>query len=407
MLICARCAVPLLYVRSNGLEDLPDLELHPGVLIAETYLVISSLGKGTFSRVFECIDRRNERSVAVKVLRNDKACLDAGLSEIRVLAQLEKLLCPEEPAPHARLLDYFYFKEHLLIVTDLLGCSLLGFNKIIAGEPCKYFLPNRLAVIASQLLTGLKLMHDAKMVHCDLKPDNVCFASISQCIVKLIDFGSCLCEHDTRNSYMQSRWYRAPEVMLGMRHDEKIDIWSLGCMLAELLLGYPLFHENSAPKVLAAQHAVLGPYPASLQSLIPESIRRAYFSPDGSLYEIDPPGQPNGVYQLQPLPTTLHELIPLADPRTINFILSLLQYDPATRPSAAEVLKQPFITAIMQAESERASARPASVADGLPPRVEITPDSAQPERDSARGTTGSVSLTQSRDLWSNLQRISK
>ena len=123
--------------------------------------------------------------------------------------------------------------------------------------------------------------------------------------------------------------------------------------------------------------------------------------------EIDPPGQPSGVYQLQPLPTTLHKLIPLADPRTINFILSLLQYDPATRPSAAEVLKQPFITAIMQAESERASARPASVADGLPPRVEITPDSAQPERDSARGTTGSVSLTQSRDLWSNLQRISK
>ena len=188
------------------------------------------------------------------MVRNDKGCLDAGLGEIRVLARLQQLHDADTSPPYARLLNYFYYKEHLHIVLELLGSSLLRFNQAMGGEPSEYYNPNRLAFLSFQLLTGLKLMHRAKLIHCDVKPDNVCFASISRCTVKMIDFGACMCENDTLNSYVQSRWYRAPEVMLGIVFDEKIDMWSLGCLLAEMLLGFPLFHGASVPKVLAAQH---------------------------------------------------------------------------------------------------------------------------------------------------------
>ena len=64
--------------------------------------------------------------------------------------------------------------------------------------------------------------------------------------------------HDLLNSYVQSRWYRAPEVMLGVPWDDRVDIWSLGCTLVEPLLGKPIFRQASTEGVLAAQMAVLG-----------------------------------------------------------------------------------------------------------------------------------------------------
>lgn len=313
---------------------------------------MASLGEGSFSRVFECVDQQDpkENLVAVKVVRNDKGCLDAGLGEIRVLARLQQLHDADTSPPYARLLNYFYYKEHLHIVLELLGSSLLRFNQAMGGEPSEYYNPNRLAFLSFQLLTGLKLMHRAKLIHCDVKPDNVCFASISRCTVKMIDFGACMCENDTLNSYVQSRWYRAPEVMLGIVFDEKIDMWSLGCLLAEMLLGFPLFYGASVPKVLAAQQAVLGPLPSAVRSRIPITIARAYFSGDSSLYEVDPPGKPSGVYGVRPMSTTLSQLLPTTDQTTIDFIDSLLQYDPAARPSAEQALQHPFITVNMRSQ---------------------------------------------------------
>jgi serine/threonine protein kinase len=324
---------------------------------------MSSLGEGSFSRVFECVDQQDpkENLVAVKVVRNDKGCLDAGLGEIRVLARLQQLHDADTSPPYARLLNYFYYKEHLHIVLELLGSSLLRFNQAMGGEPSEYYNPNRLAFLSFQLLTGLKLMHRAKLIHCDVKPDNVCFASISRCTVKMIDFGACMCENDTLNSYVQSRWYRAPEVMLGIPYDEKIDIWSLGCLLAEMLLGYPIFHGASVPRVLASQHAVLGPYPAEQRSKMPDTIAKAYFSGDGSLYEVDPPGKSPGVHYVRPVSTTLSEILPTNDQLLIDFISSLLNFDPVARPSAEQALQHPFITVNMSLrQSESNSSTPPS-----------------------------------------------
>ena len=173
----------------------------------------------------------------------------------------------------------------------------------------------------------------------------MCLVSASKCIIKLIDFGSCVCGHDTRNSYIQSRWYRAPEVMLGIHWDAKVDMWSLGCLLAELLLGYPIFHGNTVSAVLAAQQAVIGPHPDSLLNASPKNTYQMYFTPRRQLYSIDPPGKPEGAYEMVPQPISLSELLPIDNAPLLSFISSLLQYDPKERPSATSALQHPFILA--------------------------------------------------------------
>ena len=133
-----------------------------------------------------------------------------------------------------------------------------------------------LATLATQLLQGLAFLHNLSIVHCDLKPENVCLVSASRRRFKIIDFGSAVLTHDCHNSYVQSRWYRAPEVMLGLPWDEKVDVWGVGCIVAELLLGQPIFHGGSVELVLAAQEATLGRHP---QHMVDASRQRRCITP--------------------------------------------------------------------------------------------------------------------------------
>lgn len=91
--------------------------------------------------------------------------------------------------------------------------------------------------ITIQCLEALQFLHGLDLIHCDLKPENILVKSYSRCEVKVIDLGSSCFETDHLCSYVQSRSYRAPEVILGLPYDKKIDIWSLGCILAELCTG--------------------------------------------------------------------------------------------------------------------------------------------------------------------------
>jgi dual specificity tyrosine-phosphorylation-regulated kinase 2/3/4 len=87
----------------------------------------------------------------------------------------------------------------------------------------------------------LQYIHYKRIVHCDLKPENVLFKWKNKSIVKVIDFGTACEEGDCAFNYIQSRYYRAPEIILGMKYDRAIDMWSLGCIVAELFTGEALF----------------------------------------------------------------------------------------------------------------------------------------------------------------------
>lgn len=82
---------------------------------------------------------------------------------------------------------------------------------------------------------------DLDIIHCDLKPENIMLRHPNRSIIKVIDFGSSCLSTERVYTYIQSRFYRAPEIILGMQYGTAIDMWSFGCILAELYTGYPLF----------------------------------------------------------------------------------------------------------------------------------------------------------------------
>jgi serine/threonine protein kinase len=107
--------------------------------------------------------------------------------------------------------------------------------------------------------------------------------SYSRVEVKIIDFGSSCFTSDTLTSYIQSRSYRAPEVILGLPYGQKIDVWSLGCVLAELHTGYVLLQNDSIQSMLARMTGILGPFPDDMLLYgreVPKYFTSKYVAPD-------------------------------------------------------------------------------------------------------------------------------
>ena len=92
--------------------------------------------------------------------------------------------------------------------------------------------------IAFQLLTSVSFLQKHNIIHCDLKPENIILTNASKSsTIKVIDFGSSCFDNEKLYAYIQSRYYRAPEIILGLGYNPQIDMWSIGCILAELYLG--------------------------------------------------------------------------------------------------------------------------------------------------------------------------
>lgn len=149
-------------------------------------------------------------------------------------------------------------------MTELLKENLYEVTKLYKamGQP-SYFTLGNIRSIMRQVLGALSFLHTLNIVHCDLKPENILMQSYSRCEVKVIDLGSSCFTTDHLTSYVQSRSYRAPEVILGARYDTRIDVWSLGCIAAELWTGRVLFRNDSVQTILARMVGMLGGFPAS------------------------------------------------------------------------------------------------------------------------------------------------
>lgn len=187
----------------------------------------------------------------MKIIHNNKEYFDQSIDEIKLLRFINANGDADEKN-FLKLHDYFYHKEHLFIVAEILKDNLYDFYRYLHENNLEnYFTLPRLQKISKQILVCLEYLHDLKLIHCDLKPENILIKSISETQVKVIDFGSSCFIHDHLSSYVQSRSYRAPEVILGCKYDYKIDIWSLGCILAELYTGNVLFQNDSIQSLLA------------------------------------------------------------------------------------------------------------------------------------------------------------
>ncbi|KAI5347380.1 hypothetical protein PRUPE_2G329600 [Prunus persica] len=223
------------------------------------YVVKDVLGHGTFGQVAKCWVPETNSFVAVKIIKNQPAYYQQALVEVSILTTLNKKYDPEDKHHIVRIYDHFVYHRHLCICFELLDTNLYELIKI------NHFRGLSLTIVqlfSKQILHGLALLKDAGIIHCDLKPENILLCtSVKPAEIKIIDFGSACMEDRTVYSYIQSRYYRSPEVLLGYQYTTSIDMWSFGCIVAELFLGLPLFPGASEFDLLRRMIEILGGQP--------------------------------------------------------------------------------------------------------------------------------------------------
>jgi len=354
--VTVRLDIPFVFCpHFSGLEPKTTITINAGDVIGGSYEVHSLIGAGSFSRVYRANSlSHNRRPVSLKVVHNAKDSLDMGLVEIRMLTMISAN--DSQDAHHLlRVLDFFYVREHLVIVTELLNCSLYDHYMHLEslGERQCYYNASTFAALSAQMLDAIAFLHTLGITHCDVKPTNICIVSSLDRRFKLIDLGAAVLTYDMRSSYVQSRWYRAPEVLLGCSWQENIDEWAFGATLAELVVGAPIFAFDAVALVLAAQIAMRGALPSwMLQS---GRLANTLVTDSGCAYEVDPKNTPAGVYLIRPEQGTpsLHQLLhdkihpSLFGPNVEGFVSmveALLEMDPYRRVRAASALTSDFVT---------------------------------------------------------------
>ena len=333
--------------RSTGFEENKDFQVIMDDVVAGRYLVVDVLGSAAFSQAVQAMDLQTGQMICLKVIKNNKDYFDQSLDEIKLLKYVNNA-DPADEHGLLRLYDYFYFKEHLFIACELLKANLYEFQKYNreSQDPVYFTLP-RLQSIAIQVLHSLSFLHQLNLIHSDLKPENILIKSYSKCQVKVIDLGSSCFTTDHLTSYVQSRSYRAPEVVLGLPYDAKIDIWSLGCIMAELSSGQVLFQNDGLATMLARIEGILRPIPKHML----EKARYAhrYYTRSGYIYDQD--AESGEITLLRPKRCHLKHRVAHPDPLFVSFVESLLQVDPHLRPSASDALRHPFLAKPMGIET--------------------------------------------------------
>ncbi|KAG8740802.1 dual specificity protein kinase yak1 [Ceratobasidium sp. 414] len=206
------------------------------------YLILDVLGQGTFGQVVKCQNIKTHEIVAVKVVKNKPAYFNQSMMEVTILELLNTTWDPNDEHHILRMRDQFIHKNHLCLVFELLSSNLY---ELIKQNQFGGLSTQLVKVFTTQLLDALTVLNEARLIHCDLKPENILLMSLQSPQIKVIDFGSACHERQTVYTYIQSRFYRSPEVLLGMSYTSAIDMWSLGCIAVELFLGLPLFPGTS------------------------------------------------------------------------------------------------------------------------------------------------------------------
>uniref|UniRef100_A0A8C1WC76 non-specific serine/threonine protein kinase n=1 Tax=Cyprinus carpio TaxID=7962 RepID=A0A8C1WC76_CYPCA len=207
--------------------------------VSNSYEVLEFLGRGTFGQVAKCWKRGTNEIMAIKILKNHPSYARQGQIEVSILSRLSTENADE--FNFVRSYECFQHKNHTCLVFEMLEQNLYDFLKHSKFSP---LLLKCIRPVLQQVATALMKLKSLGLIHADLKPENIMLVDpIRQPYrVKVIDFGSA--SHVSKavcSTYLQSRYYRAPEIILGLPFCEAIDMWSLGCVIAELFLGWPLY----------------------------------------------------------------------------------------------------------------------------------------------------------------------
>uniref|UniRef100_A0A8C7XIW1 Protein kinase domain-containing protein n=1 Tax=Oryzias sinensis TaxID=183150 RepID=A0A8C7XIW1_9TELE len=199
------------------------------------------LGEGTFGKVAKCTNLSTNKEVAIKIIKN--GFNKTAEEEIRALTEISKLDAHKYSL--VKFVEWFHYNSHVCIVFEMLDQSLFDFMKDRSSLPL--FL-HEIRAIAWQLLISLKGLKSINLVHCDIKLDNIMLVNqVSEPFrVKLIDFGLASKTTDIQTgTRLQNICFRAPEVILGLPLDERLDMWTVGYVLALLYTGFYILPRDS------------------------------------------------------------------------------------------------------------------------------------------------------------------
>ncbi|KAF2822121.1 hypothetical protein CC86DRAFT_397008 [Ophiobolus disseminans] len=317
-----------------------------------------------FGQVVRCVDHKTGGLVAIKIIRNKKRFHQQALVEVNILQKLREW-DPENKHSMISFTQSFYFRGHLCISTELLGMNLYEFIK---AHEFKGFSLRLIRRFCKQMLASLVLLKTQRVIHCDLKPENILLAHPLHSEIKVIDFGSSCFENEKVYTYIQSRFYRSPEVILGMSYGLPIDMWSLGCILAELLTGYPIFPGENEQEQLACIMEIFGP---PEKHLIEKSSRKKLF--------FDSLGKPRVTVSTKgrrrrPSSKTLQQALKCDDEMFLDFIARCLRWDPERRIKPDEAMQHAFITGIRPTARQR---QPLNGTSSISSPVKRLPSSSQ------------------------------
>eukprot|EP00128_Syssomonas_multiformis_P009815 Colp12_sorted_trinity150504_noHs@3136 len=304
--------------------------------IPSKYSLIKPIGTGAYGVVCSALNHETNKRVAIKKISKAFEHLTDSkrtLREIKLLRHFnhENIISIEDILQPP---SYHGF-EDVYIVSDLMDTDLhqiIGSPQPLTDDHCQYFV--------YQILRGLKYIHSANVLHRDLKPSNLLLNG--NCDLKICDFG--LARGASNNTshvgflteYVATRWYRAPEIMLSWQsYTKSIDIWSVGCIFAELLARKPIFPGRDYVHQLNLITDVLGTDHAHHIEHISSDKAKRYIR---SLPTKDP--------------IPFGQMFPNANKMAVDLVERMLKFDPDERISVEDALAHPYFATLHDPNDE-------------------------------------------------------
>ena len=304
--------------------------------VPSRYQIIKRLGEGSFGFVVAAKDTQTGKRVAIKKIKDAVEDLQDGKRLLRELKLLRHFRGHENFISIKDIIispNNNTFKD-IYIVTDLMDTDLhriVRSQQPLSDDHVRYFV--------YQVLRGLKYIHSANVIHRDLKPNNLLVNA--NCDLKICDLGLARLsdsEDSLMTCYVVTRWYRAPELLLGNKnYTSAIDMWAVGCVLAELIGRKPLFAGKDYVEMLKLQIALLGNPRANEQKHITEKACK--FLNDRKMF----PESKRVVWK---------QRFPNAQDQALDMLDKLLQFDEDRRLTAEEALAHPYMHELHDIEDE-------------------------------------------------------
>ncbi|KAE8703030.1 Mitogen-activated protein kinase 16 [Hibiscus syriacus] len=301
------------------------------------YRIEEVIGKGSYGVVCSAYDTHTGEKVAIKKINDIFEHVSDATRILREIKLLRLLRHPDiVEIKHILLPPSRREFKDIYVVFELMESDLhqvIKANDDLTPEHYQFFL--------YQLLRGLKYIHTANVFHRDLKPKNI--LANADCKLKICDFGLArVAFNDTPTAifwtdYVATRWYRAPELCGSFfsKYTPAIDIWSIGCIFAELLTGKPLFPGKNVVHQLDLMTDLLGTPSAEAIARVRNEKARRYLS---------------SMRKKKPIP--LSQKFPNADPLAVRLLERMLAFEPKDRPTAEEALADPYFKGLAKVERE-------------------------------------------------------